>query len=61
MVTKEDIENVVAKWTGIPVTSIKEEEMVKLLRMEEALHRRIVSQDKAINALHGLFAGHGQD
>jgi len=51
MVTKEDIENVVAKWTGIPVTSIKEEEMVKLMRIEEHLHRRIISQDKAISAL----------
>jgi ATP-dependent Clp protease ATP-binding subunit ClpC len=50
-VTKEDIESVVAKWTGIPLTSIKEEEMTKLLRMEEELHKRIVSQDKAINAL----------
>ncbi len=51
MVTKEDIENVVAKWTGIPVTSIKEEEMLKLMRIEEHLHRRIISQDKAISAL----------
>jgi ATP-dependent Clp protease ATP-binding subunit ClpC len=50
-VTKEDIENVVAKWTGIPATSIKEEEMAKLLRMEEELHKRIISQDKAISAL----------
>jgi len=51
VVTKEDIETVVAKWTGIPVTSIKEEEMAKLLRIEEELHKRIISQDKAINAL----------
>ncbi|MBM3801829.1 MAG: ATP-dependent Clp protease ATP-binding subunit [Acidimicrobiia bacterium] len=51
VVTKEDVENVVAKWTGIPVTSIKEEEMAKLLRIEDHLHKRIISQDKAINAL----------
>ena len=50
-VTKEDIESVVAKWTGIPVTAIKEEEMAKLMRIEEELHKRIVSQDKAIGAL----------
>jgi ATP-dependent Clp protease ATP-binding subunit ClpC len=51
VVTREDIEEVVARWTGVPVTSIKEEEMSKLLRIEEELHRRIVSQDKAISAL----------
>ncbi len=51
VVTKEDIESVVAKWTGIPVTSIKEEEMTKLLRIEDELHKRVISQDKAISAL----------
>src|SRR5512140_1679463 len=51
IVTKEDIEDVVARWTGIPVTSIKEEEQTKLLRFEEELHKRIISQDKAISAL----------
>jgi len=51
VVGREDIEEVVARWTGIPVTSIKEEEMSKLLRIEEELHRRIISQDKAISAL----------
>jgi len=50
-VTKEDIEEVVARWTGVPMTSIKEEEMSKLLRMEEELHKRVVSQEKAISAL----------
>jgi ATP-dependent Clp protease ATP-binding subunit ClpC len=50
-VTREDVEEVIAKWTGIPVSSIHEEEKVKLLRMEEELHKRIVSQDKAISAL----------
>ncbi len=50
-VTKEDIEEVVSRWTGVPITSIKEEEMAKLMRMEEELHKRIVSQEKAISAL----------
>ncbi len=50
-VTREDIEEVIAKWTGIPVSSIHEEEKIKLLRMEEELHKRIISQDKAISAL----------
>jgi ATP-dependent Clp protease ATP-binding subunit ClpC len=51
VVTQEDIEEVVARWTGVPVTAIKEEESAKLLRMEEELHKRIVSQDRAISAL----------
>jgi ATP-dependent Clp protease ATP-binding subunit ClpC len=42
---------VVSRWTGVPVTSIKEEETQKLLRVEEELHRRIISQEKAISAL----------
>ncbi len=50
-VTRGDIEEVVAKWTGIPVSSLQEEEMSKLLRMEEELHKRIVSQNRAIGAL----------
>jgi ATP-dependent Clp protease ATP-binding subunit ClpC len=50
-VTKADIDEVVSRWTGIPLTSLKEEESAKLLRMEEELHRRIVSQDRAISAL----------
>ena len=51
VVTKEDIEEVVSRWTGVPVTAIKEEEMSKLLRIEEELHKRIISQDRAISAL----------
>ena len=50
-VTRVDIEEVISKWTGIPMSSIHEEEMSKLLRMEEELHKRIISQDKAISAL----------
>jgi ATP-dependent Clp protease ATP-binding subunit ClpC len=51
VVTKDDIEDVVARWTGVPMTSIKEEEITKLLRIEEELHHRVVSQEKAISAL----------
>jgi ATP-dependent Clp protease ATP-binding subunit ClpC len=50
-VTREDIEEVIAKWTGIPVSSLREEEMSKLLRMEEELHKKVISQDQAISAL----------
>ncbi|MGO8813238.1 MAG: ATP-dependent Clp protease ATP-binding subunit [Terriglobia bacterium] len=51
VVTQDDIEEVVARWTGVPVTAIKEEEGAKLLRIEEELHKRIISQDRAISAL----------
>jgi ATP-dependent Clp protease ATP-binding subunit ClpC len=51
VVTKDDIEEVVARWTGVPMTAIREEEVSKLLRIEEELHRRVISQDKAIGAL----------
>ncbi len=51
VVTKEDIEEVVSRWTGVPVTTINEEEMTKLIRMEDELHKRIISQEKAISAL----------
>ena len=50
-VVRRDIDEVVSKWTGIPLASIKEEESEKLLRMEGELHKRIVSQDQAISAL----------
>ncbi len=51
VVGREDIEEVVSRWTGVPVSAIKEEEMSKLLRIEEELHKRIISQDRAISAL----------
>src|SRR6195952_241266 len=51
VVTKDDIEDVVARWTGVPMTAIREEEVTKLLRIEEELHRRVISQTKAISAL----------
>lgn len=50
-VTPEDIAEVVAKWTGIPVKKMLESEKVKLLRMEEELHKRVVGQRQAIEAV----------
>lgn len=50
-VEPEDIAEVVAKWTGIPVKRMLESEMEKLLRMEDALHKRVVGQDEAIAAV----------
>src|SRR6195952_5108570 len=51
VVTKDDIDDCVARWTGVPMTAIREEEVSKLLRIEQELHGRIISQDKAISAL----------
>ncbi len=50
-VTRDDVEEVIARWTGIPVASIKQEEAQKLMKIEPALHERIVSQRPAISAL----------
>ena len=50
-VTPEDIAEVVAKWTGIPVRRMLESEREKLLRMESELHKRVVGQDLAIEAV----------
>ena len=50
-VTPEDIAEIVARWTGIPVNRMLESEKEKLLRMESALHKRVVGQDKAISAV----------
>lgn len=50
-VTPEDIAEVVAKWTGIPVKRMLESERTKLLRMEDELHKRVVGQNAAIEAV----------
>ncbi|MCX7801034.1 MAG: AAA family ATPase, partial [Fimbriimonadales bacterium] len=50
-VDAEDIAEVVSKWTGIPVSKLMQSEMQKLLRMEEALRRRVVGQDEALRIL----------
>ena len=50
-VTAEDIAEVVSRWTGIPVQKMLESERMKLLRMEEELHKRVVGQNEAIAAV----------
>jgi len=50
-VGEEDIANIVAAWTGVPVTRLVEEETSRLLRMEEELHKRMVGQDDAIQTV----------
>ena len=51
VVGKQDIDEVVSKWTGVPLTSINQDEGDKLLRMELELHKRVISQEKAISAV----------
>ena len=50
-VTSEDIAEVVAKWTGIPVQKMLQSDQIKLLQLEEELHKRVVGQDEAIRAV----------
>lgn len=50
-IDEEDIASVVSKWTGIPVNRLIESEMQKLIHMEEALHKRVIGQDEAIEVV----------
>jgi ATP-dependent Clp protease ATP-binding subunit ClpB len=50
-VTEEDVAEVVARWTGIPVSRLMEGEVEKLVHMEERLHERVVGQDEAVEAV----------
>jgi ATP-dependent Clp protease ATP-binding subunit ClpB len=50
-VSDEDVAEIVARWTGIPVSRLVEGEIEKLLKMEERLHRRVVGQDEAISVV----------
>jgi ATP-dependent Clp protease ATP-binding subunit ClpB len=50
-VTEEDVAEVVAKWTGIPVSRLMEGEVEKLIQMEERLHERVIGQEEAIGAV----------
>lgn len=50
-VTKEDIAQVVANWTGVPVTKIAEEETDRLLKLESILHDRVIGQDEAVKSI----------
>jgi ATP-dependent Clp protease ATP-binding subunit ClpC len=49
--SEEDVGFIVSRWTGIPVTRLKEAETARLINMEEELHKRVVGQDKAIKAI----------
>lgn len=51
VISSEDVAKVVSSWTGIPVTKIGESEREKLMSLEQVLHKRVVGQDEAINAL----------
>jgi ATP-dependent Clp protease ATP-binding subunit ClpB len=50
-VDEEDVAEIVAKWTGIPVSRLMEGEMSKLVRMEEVLHDRVIGQEAAVSAV----------
>lgn len=50
-VTEEDIANIVGRWTGIPVTRLMESETQKLAKLEEELHKRVISQNQAVQAV----------
>jgi len=50
-VSEEDIAEIVAKWTGIPVSRLMEGEVAKLIKMEERLHDRVIGQDEAVTAV----------
>ncbi len=54
-VTEEEIAQVVASWTGIPLSRLMEGELAKLSRLEEMLHHRVVGQDKAVSAVAGAI------
>ena len=51
MVSEEDIAQIVASWTGVPVQKLTETESAKLLNMEETLHQRLIGQDEAVKAV----------
>lgn len=50
-VTEEEVADAIARWTGIPVKSLKEEEGQRLLRLEETLHQRVIGQEEAVAAV----------
>jgi len=52
-VTEEEIAEIVSRWTGIPVTRLVENERDKLLHLEELLHKRVIGQDEAVEAVAG--------
>ena len=51
IVTREEVAEVVSKWTGVPLQSLQTEESQRLLHLEETLHQRVIGQDEAVRAL----------
>ena len=51
LVDEDDIADVVSSWTGIPVTKLAQEEMERLLNLEEIIHQRVIGQDEAVTAI----------
>ncbi len=51
LVSRQDIEDVIARWTGIPISSLQDDESAKLLRIESELHKRVIRQDAGVSAL----------
>ncbi len=51
VVNEEDVAHIVASWTGVPVQKLTETESVKLLNMEDTLHKRLIGQDEAVKAV----------
>ena len=51
IVTEEDIAEVVAKWTGIPLQNLRQKDSERLLHLESELHRRVIGQDEAVNSV----------
>ena len=49
--TAEDVAVIVSEWTGVPVVQLTEEEARRLLRMEEEIHKRLIGQEEAVNAV----------
>ncbi|MEU9887010.1 ATP-dependent chaperone ClpB [Sphaerisporangium sp. NPDC051011] len=51
VVTEDEIAGIVSRWTGIPITRLKEGEREKLLKLDEVLHQRVIGQDEAVDAV----------
>jgi len=51
VVTENEVAEIVASWTGIPVTQLEESEAERLLKLEDILHKRVISQDEAVAAV----------
>lgn len=50
-VTKADIEDIISRWSGIPISQLKEKELDKLLKLEERIHQKIIGQNEAVTAI----------